>query len=90
MKTLISASTLREQREFLCLQLQQNRQVMAHALEPGDSDFPRSFSMRLITQKKIAVGLRIFRLISYGFSFLPLTKRRSENVHHIEHGKARS
>lgn len=89
MKALTTTSTFSEQRELLCLQLQQNRRVIAHMLTDSGKDFPRSFTMRLFTKNKPAVGLRLFRFISYGFSFLSLIKRRSSSSRHIERAKTR-
>lgn len=88
MKALTTSNALKEQRESLCLQLQQNRRIMSHALVDGAGEFPRSFTMRLLTQKKAAVGLRLFRVVAGGFSFLSLMKRRLARTSYIEHSKA--
>ena len=46
--------TLGERRRTLCGQLQAQRELIAHQLEPGAaaaSDYPRSMTMRLLGQR---------------------------------------
>jgi hypothetical protein len=85
MKVLMTSNNVNEQQESLCLSLQQNRRVIERALVNSETEFPRSFSMRLLTQNKADLGLGLFRFFVVSFSFLSFMKRKFERNNYIEH-----
>jgi hypothetical protein len=74
MSSTKEGNKLREQVEFIRLQLRQNRLLIGQQMGSSDDVFPRSVAMQLITQQKMSdiiplynmalAGLRIFRFIS--------------------------
>lgn len=82
MSNSTTANSLRKQRESLCQKLQQNRGYLAHHLSTNDETFPRSLTMRLLTQNNATIpivewpqtGMRIYRIISSSFYLMNLVK----------------
>lgn len=78
MNNSTTATSLRKQRALLCQQLQQNRRYLAHHLSSNDETFPRSLTMRLLTQQNATIpmvewpktGMRIYRIVSSSFYFI--------------------
>lgn len=82
MNNTITANSLDKKRELLCLELQQNRRYLAQKLSTNDETFPRSLTMRLLTQNNTTIpivdwpqtGIRIYRVISSSFYLMKSIK----------------
>ena len=80
MKVAKARSTLSEQRENICLQIQQNRRSLSNILTDSDHSFPRSYTLQFLTHKRLASGLMLLRLIARGLRFLWLEKHKRAHL----------
>ncbi len=75
MSNSTTPTILSKQRESLCQELQQNRHYLAQQLSTNDKAFPRSLTMRLLTQKNASIpmvewpqtGISIYQIITSSF-----------------------